>query len=50
MILNLSIDHQGLNVYTVYINDDPGLMLSYFTARSNLVKLANCADTGPIVS
>ena len=39
MILKLGMDHQGLKVYEVYINDDPGLTLTYFTARSNLVKL-----------
>ena len=27
----------------MYINDDPGLTLTYFTARSSLVKIANCA-------
>ena len=27
----------ALKLYQVYINDDPGLTLTYFTARSNLV-------------
>ena len=27
----------GLKLYKVYINDDPGLTLTYFTARSNWV-------------
>ena len=27
----------GTQAYKVYINDDPGLTLTYFTARSNLV-------------
>ena len=27
--------HQGLKLYKVYINDDPVLTLTYFTARSN---------------
>ena len=31
-------------VYKVYINNDPGLTLTYFTARSNLVKVAHCAS------
>ena len=31
--------YQGLNVYIVYINDDPDLTSTYFTARSNLSKL-----------
>ena len=40
MILKLGMWHQGLKVYKVYINDDPGLTLTYFTARSNLVTWA----------
>ena len=45
MILKLCMDHQGLKVYKVYLNDDPGLTLTYFTARSNLFKIAYCAYT-----
>ena len=37
MILKLGMYHRGLKVYKVYINDDPGLTLTYFTARSNWV-------------
>ena len=37
MILKLGIQHWGLKLYKVYINDDPGLTLTYFTARSNCV-------------
>ena len=37
MILKLGLQHQGLKLYKVYINDDPELTLTYFTARSNLV-------------
>ena len=37
MILKLGIQHWGLKLYKVYINSDPGLTLTYFTARSNLV-------------
>ena len=37
MILKLGMQHRGLKLYTVYINDDPGLTLTYFTARSNLI-------------
>ena len=44
MILKLDMDHQGLKVYKVYIHDYPGLTLTYFTARSNLVKIAYCAS------
>ena len=35
MILKLGMYHWGFKRYTVYINDDPGLTLTYFTARSN---------------
>ena len=42
--LELGMDHQGLNVYKVYINDDAGLTLTYFTARSKLVKIAQSAS------
>ena len=37
MVLNLCIDHQGLKVYKVYINDDPGLTLTNLTTWSNFV-------------
>ena len=40
MILKLGIEHQGFKLYKVYINDDPGLTLTYFAARSNLVSHA----------
>ena len=35
MILKLGMYNWGLKVYKVYINDDPGLTLTYFMARSN---------------
>ena len=38
MILKLSMWHWGLKLYKVHINDDPGLTLTYLTARSNWVK------------
>ena len=47
MILKLDTDHQALKVYRVYINYDFGLTLTYFTARSRLVKFAYCAYTRP---
>ena len=34
MMLKLGMKHQRLKLYKVYINDDPGLTLTYFTARS----------------
>ena len=37
LILKLGMQHQGLKLYKVYINGDPGLTLTYFTAGSNLV-------------
>ena len=37
MILKLGMQHRGLKLYKVYINDDPGLTLTFFMARSNLV-------------
>ena len=37
MILKLGMKHRGLKLYKVYKNDDPGLTLTYFTARSNWV-------------
>ena len=35
MILKLGMQHWGLKLYKVCINGDPGLTLTYFTARSN---------------
>ena len=37
MILKLGMFYWGLELYKVYINDDPGLTLTYFMARSNWV-------------
>ena len=49
MILKLSMKHQGEELYKVYINHDPGMTLTYFTARSICVahafewgKLSKC--------
>ena len=47
-ILKQGMNHQGVMVYKVYIND-PGLTVTYFKARSSLVKFAYCAYTRPIV-
>ena len=33
MILKLGMQHPELKLYKVNINDDPGLTLTYFTAR-----------------
>ena len=37
MILKLGMQHLGLEVYKINMNDDPGLTLTNFTARSNWV-------------
>ena len=37
MILKIEIEHQGLGVYKIYINDGPVLNLAYFKERSSLV-------------
>ena len=35
MNMKLGMLHWGLKLYKVYINDDLGMTLTYFTARSN---------------
>ena len=37
IILKLGMQHWELKLYKVYINNDPGLSLAYYMARSNLV-------------
>ena len=37
MILKLGMYYWGLKFYKFYINEDPGLTLTYFTTRSNWV-------------
>ena len=37
MTLKLGMQHRALEYYQVCSNDAPGLTLTYFTARSNLV-------------
>ena len=37
MILKLGMKHQGMEVYKICINHDPGMILTYFTARSTWV-------------
>ena len=34
MILKLGMKHQGEELYKININHDPGMTLTYFTARS----------------
>ena len=40
MTLKLGMRYVDLKLYKVYLNDDPGLTLTYFTTRSNLVAYA----------
>ena len=40
MIFKLGLQHRGLKLYKVYINDDPVLTLTYFTAWSHFVACA----------
>ena len=37
MILKLGMQHWVFKLYKVYINDDPGLTMTYFKERSNMV-------------
>ena len=46
MTLNLGMHHWVLEYYQVCLNDDSGLTLSYFTARSNLVPYAFVWEKG----
>ena len=36
MTLKVSMQHRVLKCYQIRSNDDPGVPLTYFTARSNL--------------
>ena len=46
MTFKLSMHHRVLEYYQVSSNDDPGLTLTYFTARSNLVPYAFVWEKG----
>ena len=37
MILKLGMKHQAIELYKVYINPDPVMTLTFFTARSTMV-------------
>ena len=47
MIMKLGMEHYELKLYTVCINDDPELNLTYFTTMSNLEKLVFVLIVGP---
>ena len=49
MTLKAGMQHQVLEYYKVCSNDDPGLTLTYFTARSNLVPYAFVWEKGKIM-
>ena len=44
--MNLGMHHWVIKYYQVCSNDDPGLNLTYFTARSNLVPYAFIWEKG----
>ena len=46
MTLKLGMHHRVLKYYQVCSNDDPGLTLTYFTARSNMVRYAFVWEKG----
>ena len=46
MTLILGMQHQVLKYYQVCSNDDPGLTLIYFMAKSNLVPYAFVWEKG----
>ena len=46
MTLKLGMQHWVHKYYHVYSNNDPGLTLTYFTARSNLVPCAFVWEKG----
>ena len=46
MTLKLGMQHQTLEYYQVCPNDDPGLTLTYFMARSNLIPFAFVWEKG----
>ena len=46
MTLKLGMHHRVLEYYQVCSNDDPGLTLTYFTARLNLVPYAFVWEKG----
>ena len=46
MTLKLGMQHRVLEYYEACSNDDPGLTLTYFMARSNLVPYAFVWEKG----
>ena len=50
MTLKLSMQLQVLEYYHIFSNDDSGLILTYFTARSNLVPYAFVWENGKMMN
>ena len=48
MSLKFSMLHWVCKYYQIYSSDDPGLTLTYFTARSNLIPCAFVWEKGKI--
>ena len=46
MTFKLGMRHRVIEYYQIFSNDDPGLTLTYFTARSNLVPCAFIWEKG----
>ena len=46
MTLKLGMQHRVFEYYQICSNDDPGLTLTYFAARSNLVPYAFVWEKG----
>ena len=46
MTLKLGMHHRVFEYYQVYSYDDPGFTLTYFTARSNMVRYAFVSKKG----
>ena len=49
MTLKVGMQHWVLKYFQIYSNDDPELILTYFTARSNLIPYAFVWEKGKIM-
>ena len=49
MTLKLDMQHRVLKYYQTCSNDDSGLTLTYFTARSNLIPFAIVLEKGKTI-
>ena len=47
MFLKLGMEHQGMEVYKIYINHDTGMTLIYLTARS--AEVAHAFEWGKLL-